>query len=52
MAEPLTYKGVVFNEMKGVYVADSRMYRAAQQLTFPDNSSAVDSGGGPNAIPT
>ena len=49
---PLTYKGVVFNEMKGVYSSpDSRMYRASQQLTFPDNTYAVDSGGDPNAIP-
>ena len=39
---PLTYKGVVFNEMKGVYSSpDSRMYRAAQQATLPDNAYAV-----------
>ena len=50
--QPLTYKGVVFNEMKGVYSSpDSLMYRAAQQLTFPDNTYSVDSGGDPNAIP-
>jgi len=50
---PLTYKGVVFNEMKGVYSSpDSLMYRAAQQLTFPDNTYAVDSGGDPRAIPS
>uniref|UniRef100_A0A7S2CTU1 Peptidase M16C associated domain-containing protein n=1 Tax=Haptolina brevifila TaxID=156173 RepID=A0A7S2CTU1_9EUKA len=48
---PLTYKGVVFNEMKGVYSSpDSLMYRASQQLTFPDNTYSVDSGGDPNAI--
>jgi len=48
---PLTYKGVVFNEMKGVYSSpDSLMYRASQQLTFPDNTYAVDSGGDPTAI--
>ena len=36
--DPLTYKGVVFNEMKGVYSSpDSLLYRASQQLTFPDN---------------
>jgi len=51
--DPLTYKGVVFNEMKGVYSSpDSLMYRAAQQLTFPDNTYSVDSGGDPTAIPT
>merc|ERR1719247_2137392 len=50
---PLTFKGVVFNEMKGVYSSpDSLMYRASQQLTFPDNTYAVDSGGDPMAIPT
>ena len=48
---PLTFKGVVFNEMKGVYSSpDSLMYRASQQLTFPDNTYAVDSGGDPTAI--
>jgi Zn-dependent M16 (insulinase) family peptidase len=50
---PLTFKGVVFNEMKGVYSSpDSLMYRALQQLTFPDNTYAVDSGGDPAAIPS
>lgn len=50
---PLTFKGVVFNEMKGVYSSpDSLMYRAAQQLTFPDNTYAVDSGGDPVDIPS
>jgi len=51
--EPLTYKGVVFNEMKGVYSSpDSLLARAAQQATFPDNTYGVDSGGDPLAIPT
>ncbi|KAL1528741.1 hypothetical protein AB1Y20_010073 [Prymnesium parvum] len=50
---PLTYKGVVFNEMKGVYSSpESRMYRAAQQATFPDNTYSVDSGGDPLVIPS
>eukprot|EP00638_Chattonella_subsalsa_P000190 CAMPEP_0117753950 /NCGR_PEP_ID=MMETSP0947-20121206/12545_1 /TAXON_ID=44440 /ORGANISM="Chattonella subsalsa, Strain CCMP2191" /LENGTH=1031 /DNA_ID=CAMNT_0005572959 /DNA_START=256 /DNA_END=3351 /DNA_ORIENTATION=+ len=50
---PLTYKGVVYNEMKGVYSSpDSLMARATQQALFPDNSYAVDSGGDPFAIPT
>jgi len=52
-AEPLMYKGVVYNEMKGVYSSpESRMYRAAQQATFPDNTYSVDSGGDPTVIPT
>ena len=43
LKDPLTYKGVVFNEMKGVYSSpDSLLYRAAQQATFPDNTYAVD----------
>ncbi|KAH8045525.1 metallopeptidase [Aureococcus anophagefferens] len=48
----LTYSGVVYNEMKGVYSSpDSLMQRAAQQALFPDNAYGVDSGGDPNAIP-
>ena len=50
--EPLTYKGVVYNEMKGVYSSpDSLMGRAAQQALFPDNTYGVDSGGDPLIIP-
>jgi hypothetical protein len=50
--EPLTYKGVVYNEMKGVYSSpDSLMGRAAQQALFPDNTYGVDSGGDPLVIP-
>lgn len=50
--EPLTYKGVVFNEMKGVYSSpDSILYKLAQQATFPDTTYASDSGGDPVAIP-
>ena len=49
---PLTYKGVVFNEMKGVYSSpDSLLYRASQQATFPDNAYGFDSGGDPQVIP-
>ena len=50
--EPLLYKGVVYNEMKGVYSSpDSIMGRATQQALFPDNTYGVDSGGDPRAIP-
>ncbi|MBK8050570.1 MAG: insulinase family protein [Anaerolineales bacterium] len=49
---PLTYKGVVFNEMKGAYSSpDSLLYRAAQQALFPDNAYRFDSGGDPAVIP-
>ena len=50
--EPLVYKGVVFNEMKGVYSSpDSLLYRTSQQALFPDTAYGVDSGGDPTAIP-
>lgn len=50
--EPLTYKGVVYNEMKGVYSSpDSLLMRASQQSIFPDNTYGVDSGGDPRVIP-
>ena len=50
--EPLTYKGVVYNEMKGVYSSpDSLLMRESQRSIFPDNTYSVDSGGDPVAIP-
>jgi Zn-dependent M16 (insulinase) family peptidase len=50
--DPLTYKGVVYNEMKGVYSSpDSLLMRAAQRSIFPDNTYSVDSGGDPKVIP-
>jgi hypothetical protein len=50
--QPLTIKGVVYNEMKGVYSSpDALMGRAAQQALFPHNTYGVDSGGDPNRIP-
>ena len=49
---PLTYRGVVFNEMKGVYSSpDSLLHRASQQSLFPDNAYGCDSGGDPQVIP-
>mmetsp|Transcript_3635 Transcript_3635/g.10465 ORF Transcript_3635/g.10465 Transcript_3635/m.10465 type:complete len:1063 (+) Transcript_3635:286-3474(+) len=48
----LIFKGVVFNEMKGVYSQpDSVMHRVTQEAMFPDNTYNVDSGGDPIAIP-
>ena len=51
--EDLTFKGVVFNEMKGVYSSPRQHEpaRATQQALFPDNTYADDSGGDPAAIP-
>ena len=55
LAEPggaLTYKGVVFNEMKGVYSsADSVAMEAVTQSLLPDSTYGVDSGGDPEVIP-
>ncbi|KAL8060555.1 hypothetical protein ABFX02_02G032500 [Erythranthe guttata] len=51
-SEDITYKGVVFNEMKGVYSQpDSILGRASQQALSPDNTYGVDSGGDPQVIP-
>jgi len=50
--DPLTYKGVVYNEMKGVYSSpDSLLNRESQRSLFPDNTYSVDSGGDPAHIP-
>lgn len=52
-SQPLTYKGVVYNEMKGVYSSpDSLLGRSTQQALFPENTYGVDSGGDPLVIPT
>jgi hypothetical protein len=49
---PMTYKGVVFNEMKGVYSSpDALLNKLAQESLFPDNEYGVDSGGDPRHIP-
>lgn len=50
--EDMIFKGVVFNEMKGVYSSpDSTNSRLTQSALFPDNTYAVDSGGDPSVIP-
>ncbi|MEM7112025.1 MAG: insulinase family protein, partial [Chloroflexota bacterium] len=50
--EPLIYKGVVFNEMKGAYSSpDSLLHRNSKTALFPDNAYVHDSGGDPMAIP-
>jgi len=51
-SKPLTYKGVVYNEMKGVYSSpDSIHMRKCKEELFPDNTYGVDSGGDPVVIP-
>jgi len=50
--DPLIFKGVVYNEMKGVYSSpDSLLNRASQRSIFPDTTYGVDSGGDPKVIP-
>ena len=49
---PLTYQGVVYGEMKGVYSSpDSVLNEAIQQSLFPDVTYGLDSGGDPREIP-
>lgn len=49
---PLTIKGVVYNEMKGVYSSpDSRLAELSQQSLFPQTTYGQDSGGDPQVIP-
>jgi Zn-dependent M16 (insulinase) family peptidase len=49
---PMTYKGVVFNEMKGVYSSpDALLNKLSQESLFPDNEYGLDSGGDPKQIP-
>ncbi len=49
---PLTYKGVVFNEMIGAYSSpDNMLARYSLQSLFPDNPYGFDSGGNPKHIP-
>jgi len=49
---PLVYKGVVFNEMKGVFSSpDAVMRDVAQRSLYPDVTYGKSSGGDPKAIP-
>ncbi|MDR1142420.1 MAG: insulinase family protein [Planctomycetaceae bacterium] len=48
----LTYNGIVYNEMKGVYSSpQSVLYRTIQKSMYPDSTYANDSGGNPDYIP-
>lgn len=49
---PLTYNGVVFNEMKGVFSSPTQLLeRNIQHSLFPDTTYGVESGGDPVEIP-
>lgn len=48
----LTYNGVVYNEMKGVYSdPNQQLARLIQASLLPDTTYACESGGEPSAIP-
>jgi Zn-dependent M16 (insulinase) family peptidase len=50
--DPLIYKGVVFNEMKGAHSSpDNLLAEYSQQSLFPDTPYGFDSGGDPLQIP-
>ena len=49
---PLTYNGVVYNEMKGALSSpEAIMEDRATERLFPDNTYGVESGGDPEVIP-
>jgi len=50
--EQLSYKGVVYNEMQGVYSSpESLLFRGISSNLFPDTPYRHDSGGNPMNIP-
>lgn len=50
--QPMDYKGVVFNEMKGAYSEpEGILSDEIQHSLFPDNAYKHDSGGNPTVIP-
>lgn len=51
--DPLTYNGVVYNEMKGAFSsADEILSRTVFNALFPDTPYGVESGGDPEVIPS
>jgi Zn-dependent M16 (insulinase) family peptidase len=52
-AGELTYKGVVYNEMKGVFSSpEAVLERKVQEILFPATIYGLESGGDPDHIPT
>lgn len=50
--DPVTYNGVVYNEMKGAFsTPDEYLERVIMNSLFPDTAYGVESGGDPNHIP-
>ena len=51
-SDPLTYNGVVYNEMKGAFSSPEEVLnRAVLNHLFPDTPYGVESGGDPEEIP-
>jgi len=49
---PMSYKGVVYNEMKGAFSSPEQvLFRKIQESLYPDTPYGVDSGGDPEDIP-
>ena len=50
--DELTYKGVVYNEMKGAFSSpEAILFRKIQESVLPDTPYGVESGGDPEYIP-
>eukprot|EP00177_Eucheuma_denticulatum_P006126 GFKZ01011175.1.p1 GENE.GFKZ01011175.1~~GFKZ01011175.1.p1 ORF type:complete len:1114 (+),score=171.48 GFKZ01011175.1:353-3343(+) len=50
--DPVSIKGVVYNEMKGAYSSPDRVLaELSQRMLFPDTTYGVESGGHPRDIP-
>jgi presequence protease len=52
VGDPVTIKGVVYNEMKGAYSSPDRVLASlSQRVLFPGTTYGVESGGHPRDIP-
>jgi hypothetical protein len=50
--DPIVYRGVVYNEMKGAFSSpETVLFRKNQHVQFPDTPYGFESGGDPEAIP-
>lgn len=50
--DPITIRGVVYNEMKGVFASPEQiLFRKIEESLFPDTVYRFESGGDPEAIP-
>ncbi|HPT79471.1 MAG TPA: insulinase family protein [Candidatus Atribacteria bacterium] len=51
-SQPLAYKGVVYNEMKGAFSSPEQvLFRKIQESLYPDTPYSFESGGDPDYIP-